>query len=104
MDAEKQFLDLDILSTSPQSVLDTIAKVCPLTDKNDASVAPDAGDCFQNLSCVNVNICNTTSLGENNCDRGVELEEVKDSGDDVFHPLTPPRPQSPDMSFETPGN
>ncbi|PON87411.1 Ubiquitinyl hydrolase [Trema orientale] len=106
MGAEKQSFDPDISSTSPQSVLDTVENACPLpslADINDTSVAPDADDCVEKISCVDVNTCTTTSLGENNCQQDVEVDEEKFSGDDVFHPLTPPRSKSPEMfSFETP--
>ncbi|PON48045.1 Ubiquitinyl hydrolase [Parasponia andersonii] len=106
MGAEKQSFDPDISSTSPLSVLDTVENACPLpslADINDTLIAPDADDCVEKISCVDVNMCTTTSLGENNCQQEVELDEEKFSGDDVFHPLTPPRSKSPDMfSFEIP--
>ncbi|XP_062073616.1 ubiquitin carboxyl-terminal hydrolase 20-like [Humulus lupulus] len=48
--------------------------------------------------------CNATPFRENDF-HGVESSEVKIGGDDVFHPLTPPRSQSPELfSFETPAS
>lgn len=100
MKAEKQPLDLDTGTTSPQSVLDNIDGRASLLSKDTgASVSPGEGNCFEKISCVSINAC-TTSLVENNCQQGVDNV----SGDDVFHPLTPPRAQSPDVSsFESPG-
>lgn len=100
MEAEKQPLDLDTGTTSPQSVLDNVEKACPFSTDTSASVSSGEGNCFEKISSINVDACTTTSLCENSCQQDVD----DTSADDIFHPLTPPRARSPDVfSFETPG-
>ncbi|EXB99718.1 Ubiquitin carboxyl-terminal hydrolase 21 [Morus notabilis] len=100
MEAEKQPLDLETRTTSPQSVLDNVEKACPFSTDTSASVSSGEGNCFEKISSINVDACTTTSLGENSCQQDVD----DTSADDIFHPLTPPRARSPDVfSFETPG-
>ena len=87
-------------TSSPKSVLDTVDNASPVAVDDDALAASGASGCLKKVECSNVTICTVTPLAES--DSHMEVEGVNTDG--VFHPLTPPRPQTPDVaSLESPG-
>lgn len=101
MKEKKVIFEPERRTESPKSVLETCESLS--NTKPLVSVSHEANDLLDKIQCINVDSCIITPLGETNQPR--EKAEEEFIPDDVFHPLTPPRPQTPETfnSFETPG-